>query len=374
MIRPGSKLKHVIIGVGAGVLNMHRPGLALATTELVGVADINTEVGYQRAQELGCPFYADYRAMLAETKPNVAVIITPHPFHAPIAIDCLRAGAHVLVEKPVAIQVAEADAMVEAAARAGRLLAVNFQHRHRADVRTARRLIQEGALGKLQHVAMTAAWPRTTRYFTVVPWRGTWVGEGGGVLMNQAPHQLDILCYLFDLPERVVAWTRTALHRIETEDTVQAMMEWPSGLLGSLHISTAEVGCAERLEIVGTGGSLQLSKDGVLTFERLETDFRTFMTESDNPFSQPAKHIEAVELEAGSGDHLAVYQNLHEAILGGAPLTCDGLEGRKSLELANAMILSSHTGSAVTLPLDRQQYAALLNELQTKHSVDRVWS
>jgi len=364
-------LKHVIIGVGAGVLNMHRPALALEVVKMVGVSDIDAEIGYQRAKELGCAFYADYQELLAETKPDVAVILTPHPFHAVLAIDCLRAGAHVLVEKPMAVQAAEADAMVEAATAAGRLLAVNFQHRHRADVRTARKLIAQGALGKLQHVDMTATWPRTARYFQAVSWRGSWLGEGGGVLMNQAPHQLDLLCYLFDLPERVVAWTRTALHHIETEDTVQAMMEWPSGMLGSLHISTAEVGCAERLEIVGTGGSLQFSKEGALTFERLKTDFRTFMAESDNPFGQPAKQAAAVELEAGSGDHLAVYRNLHEAILSGAPLICDGIEGRKALELANAMTLSSHTGSTIPLPLDRQKYAALLAELKAKSLVAR---
>jgi len=120
MTRPGGKLKHVIIGVGAGVLDMHRPALGLATTELVGVSDINTETGYQRAKELDCAFYADYLAMLAETKPDVAVILTPHPFHALMAIDCLQAGAHVLVEKPMAVQAAEADAMVEAASKAGR--------------------------------------------------------------------------------------------------------------------------------------------------------------------------------------------------------------------------------------------------------------
>jgi len=367
----GSKLKHAVIGVGAGVFNMHRPALALATTEVVGVCDINSEAGQQRAKELGCPFYTDHRAMLSETKPDIAVILTPHPSHAPIAIDCLRAGAHVLVEKPIAVHAAEADAIIEAATAAGRVVAVNFQHRNRADVRTARKLIQQGALGRLQHVAMTAAWPRTARYFKAVPWRGTWLGEGGGVLMNQAPHQLDILCHLFDLPARVLAWTRTALHDIEAEDTVLAMMEWPSGMLGSFHVSTAEVGCAERLEIVGTGGSLQFAKDGALTYERLETDFRTFMAESDNPFGQPAKQAEAVELEAGSGDHVAIYQNLHEAILNGAPLVCDGLEGRKSLELANAMILSSYTGSTIPLPLDRQKYAVLLEGLKAKSMVAR---
>jgi predicted dehydrogenase len=371
-----SPLKHVIIGVGAGVLGMHRPALELETTQVVGVSDLNAEVGEERAAELGCPFFADYRTMLAKTKPEVAVILTPHPFHAAIAIDCLEAGAHALVEKPIAVHVAEADAMIAAAKRANRLLAVNFQQRHRADVRTARKLIQEGRLGRVQHADMTVAWPRTAHYFKLASWRGTWAGEGGGVLMNQAPHNLDILCHLLGLPKRVVAWTRTTLHDIETEDTVQAMLEWgPSeartgvgGTLGSLHISTAEAGRLERLEIVGTGGLLQMIRGGDLLFSRTEPDFQRFLAESDQPFGKPQMLAETLELEVGTGDHVAVYRNLHEAILEGAPLLADGAEGAKSLELANAMILSSYTRGEVELPLDRQKYVALLEDLKSKRS------
>jgi predicted dehydrogenase len=364
-------LKHVIVGVGAGVLGMHRPALELEAVHVVGVSDINAEAGRARAEAFACPFFADYTAMLRETAPDVAVVLTPHPFHAAVAAACLEAGAHVLVEKPMAVEVGEADAMIQAAQRSGRLLAVNFQHRFRPEVRAARRLIEEGRLGKLQHVDMAVSWPRTASYFKAASWRGTWVGEGGGVLMNQAPHNLDLLCYLLGLPERVVAWTRTTLHAIETEDTVQAMLEWgPSevgtgvgGALGSLHISTAEAGRPERLEIVGTGGTLEIAQ-GRLTLNRCETDFRSFMLESENPFGTPTFEVEAVALEAGAGDHAAVYRNLHEAILAGAPLVCDGVEGRKSLELANAMILSSHTRRELTLPIDRPAYAALLADLK----------
>lgn len=363
-----SPLRTIIIGVGAGVFKMHQEALSAPTIEVVGVSDINPETGQARAKELGCAFYPEHQTMLRETSADLAVILAPHPFHAPLTVDCLEAGCHVLVEKPIAVQVAEADMMVDAAERTGRLLAVNFQQRHRADVHTAHKLIREGALGKIQHIDMTVAWPRTKRYFEMVSWRGTWAGEGGGVLMNQAPHNLDLICYLLDSPARVVAWTRTTLHEIETEDVVQAMMEWPNGVVGSLHISTAEAGRPERLEIIGTRGSLQLLEGGQLRYMRLEQDFREFMQENDNPFGKPSVHEEPVELEPGSGNHLAVYSDLVEAIVNGAALTCDGVEARKSLELANAMIYSSHTGSAVELPLDRQKYAELLADLKARHA------
>ena len=232
----------------------------LTGAELVGVSDLNGVAARERGEALGCPAYVDHRRLLEETRPDVAVVITPHPFHAAIAIDALEAGCHVLVEKPIAIQVAEADAMIEAADHARRILAVNFQRRHDPAVRAARRLVGEGSLGAIQHVDVTAAWPRTRAYFASAPWRGTWRGEGGGLLLNQAPHHLDLLCHLMGLPEAVVAWTPTQLHELETEDTVQAMMRWRGGALGSLHLSTAEAERPERLEIVGTGGYLLLSE------------------------------------------------------------------------------------------------------------------
>ena len=356
-------LRHAVIGVGASVLEMHRPALKLATTQVVGVSDPDEEKGRQRAVELDCPFYRDHQKMLADTQPEVAVVLTPHPFHAAVSIDCLEAGAHVLVEKPMAVEVAEADAMIAAAKSSARLLAVNLQHRCRPAVRAARKLVEEGALGALQHVDMAVAWPRTAAYYRSAGWRATWRGEGGGVLMNQAPHHLDLLCYLLGRPARVTAWTRNLLHDLEVEDTAQAMLEWPGGTLGSLHISTAEADRPERLELVGTRGTLEL-RDGALSLNLLETDFRPFAASSADGFATPASRAEAVALEPGVGNHVAIYENLHAAILTGAPLVADGAQGRLSLELANAMILSSHTRRDVGLPLDAQGYGALLEDLR----------
>jgi predicted dehydrogenase len=168
-------------------------------------------------------------------------------------------------------------------------------------------------------------------------------------------------------PARVVAWTRTLLHQIETEDTVQAMLEWPNGALGSLHASTAGAGPPKRIEIVGTGGTLRIER-GELTFQQFDTDLRDHVAHSPQPFSAPTLHPVGVALEPGAGDHVSVYRNLHEAILHGAPLTADGAAGRVSLELANAMIYSSHTQDEVVLPLDRRRYAALLADLRARHA------
>lgn len=355
-------LRHV--GVGAGVFRMHRAGLELPTTNLVGVSDLNLELGEQRADELGCAFYADYQEMLAETQPEVAVILAPHPFHAELTIACLEAGCHVLVEKPMAVEAREADMMVRAAERAGRLLAVNFQQRLRGEVLAAKHYVDKGGLARVQHIDITRAWPRTKAYYSSATWRATWRGEGGGVLLNQAPHDLDLLCYFMGLPERVVAWTRNLLHDTETEDTVQGMLEWADGTLGSFHISTAEGGRDDRIELVGTGGVMRIGQGVEVT--RFEPDFAHYSETS------PERLPVTFEPVSSQGTHLEIYRNLHESILGGVPLVCDGAAGRMSLELANAMILSSYTRREVELLLDRARYEALFGALKMGQPVKGV--
>ena len=363
------RLRYAVIGVGSKVYAMHHPALEGENVEVVGVTDIDETVSRLRADELGCPSFSDYETMLRETQPDVAVILTPHPLHAPMAIDCLRAGCHVLVEKPLAVHAAEADAMIKAAEDADRILAVNFQQRLRPEVVKAVELVRSGGLGRVQHLDLAVTWPRTAAYYRLAAWRATWRGEGGGVLLNQAPHDLDLICHLLGLPERVVAWTRTRLHVIETEDTVQAMLEWPDedgrGAMGSVRISTAEAGRPARLELLGTGGYLRLG-EGTLNYGRFDEDVTDFLAGNPDPFAAPTLQDEPLTLPDGAGDHRAVYKNLHEAIIQGTPVSADGAEGRMSLELANAMILSSHTHAEVELPLDRDRYAELLAHLRAE--------
>jgi predicted dehydrogenase len=346
-------------------MSMHRPALSHEAVQVVGVCDINETALASIAAEFNCPAYTDHRRMIDETKPDVVVVMTPHRSHAPIAMDGLKAGCHVLVEKPIAVLIGEADTMIAAAKEANRILAVNFQQRLRPEIQVAHKLIHEGRLGQIQHVDIKMTWTRAAVYYRMSNWRGLWRGEGGGVLMNQAPHELDLLCYLVGMPSRVMAWTRTILHNIETEDTVQAMMEWDSGTLGSLHISTGEAGQPQRFEIIGTQGHLSIAP-GRLDFQRFDSDLVTFVATSDRPFSEPGMQPETIEIPEGKGDHPAIYRNLVEAILGGAPVIADGASAAQSLELANAMTYSSYTNGVVEFPLDREAYADLLVSLEQR--------
>lgn len=359
-------LRYAIIGAAASIAPSHISALnQLPQTHIAGMSDINAERGAQRAVEAGCPFFVDHRELLEQVRPDVAVICTPHPLHVSLALDCFAAGAHVLTEKPLAVDVAEADAVIAAAASAHRVLAVNFQQRFRPAIEYMRRFISGGELGPLVRVLCVEPWLRTDAYYRSAAWRSTWRGEGGGVLLNQAPHTLDLLCHLTGLPHKVWGWTRTLGHSTECEDTAQAMIEYPSGAPGYLHINTIEAGTQQRLQIVGDKAVLDLSGDH-LTVTRIAEPLSVYRATNQNFFDVPGTRSELVELPEGDGGgHLAVHRDLIGAITEGRAPRCDGQEARMSLELANAIIFSSFADRAVTLPLDRTAYSGLLAELRT---------
>ncbi len=361
-----SRLRFAILGCGASIVPTHLSALAeLSNVQIVGMSDVHAERGSKRAAEADCPFFPDHRALLAELHPDVVVICAPHPFHTHLALDALAAGAHVLLEKPMAVEVAEADQIIAAAEASGRILAVNFQQRFLPAIEYARELVTSGALGALVRVLCIEPWFRTEAYYRTASWRATWKGEGGGVLLNQAPHTIDLLCHLAGMPTRVWGWTRTLQHAIECEDSAQAMLEFADGAPGYLHISTVEAGIQRRLQIVGDRAALELIGDA-LTVYHYDTPLSEFSLASPEMFGAPQVRAEEIVFPNGNGGggHGAVYRDLQRAIReGGRPRT-DAREGLMSLELANAVIFSSHTGQAVTLPLDRTAYSALLADLR----------
>jgi len=362
-------MRVAVVGAGANIFGAHRRGLAAIGARVVAVQDVDGERARRVAGELGCAPCPDVAAVLS-VPADLVVILAPHPLHAALAVEALRAGRHVLVEKPIADEVAEADRMVAEADRAGRLLAVAFQQRARPEVVEAVRLVRAGFLGELSRASVLATWPRRASYFRTAPWRGTWRGEGGGILINQGQHDLDLLCLLAGRPARVIGRTRTRLHEVETEDTVEALAEWPGGAMGSIHISTAEADEPQRIELTGTAGRLRLTP-GRLELWRGEVDFREYAASPGDPFGPPAvDHLPAFEAAAASGGgrgagHEAVYRNLAAAIAGEEPLLASAAEATAALELANAIILSSAIGAEVALPLDRAAYGALLRSLRS---------
>jgi UDP-N-acetyl-2-amino-2-deoxyglucuronate dehydrogenase len=355
-------LRYGVIGAGV-VAPLHLQAIAaLDDAELVGISALDREAAAALAEEAGCPAFTDHHDLLA-LRPDVVVICTPHPSHPALTVEAFEAGAHVLVEKPLAPQVREADAMIEAADRATRLLGVCFQQRFRPVIAAARDLIVSGRLGELVRASIVDPLYRPNSYYATADWRGTWAGEGGGVLMNQAPHTLDLLCHLAGPPATAWGVSRRRSQPMEAEDTATALLEYGNGAVGTLAVSTTEPG-VQRIELVGDRGRIEIVGE-TLAFQRFEPPLSEHLPTATGMFDQPAIVSESVELPAGRGDHVDVHQDFAAAIRTGGPPRVPAREALWSLELANAIVLSTHTGRAVPLPVDREAYAALLADLRS---------
>jgi UDP-N-acetyl-2-amino-2-deoxyglucuronate dehydrogenase len=354
------RLRYAVIGAGV-VAPLHLQAIAaLDDAEVVGVGALEADLPL--AREYGCASFVDHRDLLA-LKPDVVVVCTPHPSHPALTIDALDAGAHVLVEKPLAPEVREADAMIAAADRAGRLLGVCFQQRFRPVIAAARDLIAGGRLGDLVRVSVVDPWYRPHAYYATAGWRGTWEGEGGGVLMNQAPHTLDLLCHLAGPPATVWGVARRRAQPMEAEDTATALLEYAGGAVGTLAVSTTEAG-VQRIELVGDRGRVEIVGESI-AFERFEPALSEYRATATEMFAQPAMVREEVVLPPGRGDHFDVHADFAAAIRTGRTPRVPGRDALWSLELANAIVLSTHAGRAVPLPVDREAYAALLADLRS---------
>jgi len=345
-------LRYGVIGAGV-IAPLHLQAIAaLDDVELVGVSALHGDLAT----------FVDHRELLA-LSPDVVVICTPHPSHAPLTIDALEAGAHVLVEKPIAVEARDADTMIEAADRAGRLLVVCFQQRFRPVIAAARALVESGRLGELVRVSIVDPLYRPNSYYGTADWRGTWVGEGGGVLMNQAPHTLDLLCHLAGPPAVVWGRSRRSAQPMEAEDTATALVEYENGAVGTVAVSTVEPG-VQRIELVGDRGRIEIVGES-LTFERFEPPLSEHLPSDVTMFEQPEIVREDVTLPKGRGDHFDLHRDFAAAVRTGSAPRVPARDARWSLELANAIVLSTHTGQAVPLPVDREAYAELLADLRS---------
>jgi predicted dehydrogenase len=348
------------IAAGAHIFGAaHVPAIDAVGAEIVGVTDADTARAAALAEPRGWPVLASLDELLA-VPADLAVIAAPHPLHAELAIRCLEAGLHVLVEKPLAARPSEARRMVEAAERTGRVLAVFLQHRLRTEVQEAKRLIDAGHLGTLHRACVVSTYPKRSAYYRAAPWRGTWKGEGGGVLLNQGQHDLDTLVHLVGMPTSVVARSSTSMQPIETEDTVEALLAWEGGATGSVHVSSVSSDPPNRIELVGSGGSLRITP-GLLEVTRYPEDFATFVSTDGGPFDA-FERGEVTSVTGGGGSHEDVYRDLLSALAEGRAPVAPASDALPALELTAAIILSSHRRAWIDLPLDAAEYDSMVEE------------
>ena len=329
---------------------------------LTAVCDINPALKPLAAQRIpGVTFYDDYHQLL-QSDVDLVIVSVPHPLHTDIAVDAFRNGKHVLVEKPMDIMTSKGKKLMEAARKSGKVFGIMFNQRTGNLFQRARQIIHGGALGKLKRTTwIITNWYRTQRYYDSGSWRATWAGEGGGVLVNQAPHQLDLWQWICGMPEQVTAFCEEGkYHHIEVEDSATIFARFPGGCEGTFITSTGEFPGTNRLEIIGTKGKLIL-EEGKLKWWRLDQDEQDFCFTTLEEFGKISYKYEEFQQEKEHNGHQAILQNLADHILRGAELIAPGYDGINELMLQNAAYLSAWTGNVpVSIPFDEEQYDALL--------------
>lgn len=306
--------------------------------------------------------FTDYKELIHSGLCDAVIVSVPHPFHPEITIAAFNAGLHVLCEKPEAVRTLDARMMNEAADRSGRVFGLMFNQRTNCTYRKMKELVSSGELGTLKRVNwIITDWYRTQHYYDSGDWRGTWNGEGGGVLLNQCPHQLDLLQWICGMPVAVTAFCNEGRwHHIEVEDDVTAYLEYPGGATGVFVTSTGDAPGTNRFEIDLSRGKLVCEGER-LTCYKLAEDEREFMYRSMENMSQPAGSYIDIQLDGANPQHVGVMQAFVDRIRGEGELVANGREGINGLTLSNAMHLSSWLGRRITLPVDEELFCKELD-------------
>jgi predicted dehydrogenase len=302
---------------------------------------------------------------------DAVLVATPHYSHTQIGIEALEAGLHLLVEKPLCVHKADCERLIAAHRSSKQVFATMFNQRTDPYYLKLRELIRNGELGAIRRINwIITNWFRTDAYYSSSGWRATWAGEGGGVLLNQSPHQLDLWQWLFGMPRKVRAFCQIGrYHDIEVEDDVTAYLEYENGTTGVFITSTGEAPGTDRLEVTAERGRIVIENDRFL-YTRNEVPMSKFCEESPERFSLPSIWNVEIPVRGHGGQHVEVLQNFVDAILHGKSLIAPAAEGLHSVELANAMLLSSFLKNTVDLPIDAGAYRRLLEE-RIASSTDR---
>ena len=314
----------------------------------------------------GIPAFLTAEDLLHSGLIDAVLIATPHFSHTDIGIQALKTGLHVLIEKPIAVHKQDCKRLLAAhRPNSGQVFGVMLNQRTDPRYQKLKELLSNGTLGAVQRINwIITDWYRPDCYYRLSDWRATWAGEGGGVLLNQAPHQLDLWQWLFGMPQTVLARCQFGRHHdIEVEDSVTALLEYPSGTQGVFITSTGEAPGTNRLEVVGENGRLVIEDGGPIHFLRNEVSSQENLRSSVHPFRKPPLWKIEIPTPGVGSQHVGILTNFTRAIKGSEALISPASEGVNSVELANAMLLSTLQGRPVKLPLDGAAYVRALAPL-----------
>lgn len=294
---------------------------------------------------------------------DAVLVAVPHYQHPELSMEALQHNLHVLCEKPAGVYTKQVREMNEAAAKSDRVFAMMFNQRTNCVYRKMHEMVVGGELGEIRRVNwIITDWYRTQSYYDSGSWRATWDGEGGGVLLNQCPHNLDLIQWICGMPVKVQAFCHEGKwHDIEVEDDVTAYLEYPNGATGVFITTTGDAPGTNRFEITGDLGKLVCENDK-LTFYKLKQGITEHCATCKAGFDKPECETIEVETDGLNEQHAGVMKAFAGKILHGTPLVAGGEEGINGLMLSNAMHLSSWLGHAVTLPINEDEFLRQLNE------------
>lgn len=355
-----------VIGVGShGTGHVRNIGKGLCPEIVVtAVADIDpARLEFFRENFPEIARFATSEELIRSGLVDAVLIATPHYVHPTISADAMENGLHVMCEKPAGVYTKQVKQMNAVAEKCDVVFGMMFNQRTDCVYRKTRELVKSGAYGQIRRVSwIITNWYRPQAYYDSGAWRATWSGEGGGVLLNQCPHNLDLLQWICGMPSKV--YSKMAFgkwHDIEVEDDVTTVMEFPNGATGTFITTTGEWPGANRLEISMDKGKLLVENGKIFLYE-LEVTEQEFTASNKIPFNQPKFTVTEVETDGLNTQHCGVLNAFAGAILRGEELVASGTEGIHGLTLSNAMHLSAWTGKEVEIPFDDDLFYDLLME------------
>ena len=363
------KVRYGIIGVG-NMGSTHLKNFLEGKVEnatVTAVADINEAKRARVAEhypDADIKIYASGDELIDNADVDAVIVAVPHYFHPPLSIRALKRGLGVICEKPAGVYTKQVKEMNAAAKESSGLFTVMFNQRTNCLYRKMREIILSGGIGKIKRVNwIITDWYRTQAYYDSGDWRATWSGEGGGVLLNQCPHQLDLVQWVVGMsPKKVQAHCHFGKwHNIEVEDDVTAYFEYENGATGTFITSTGDAPGTNRFEVSGSLGKL-VCENNKLIHVKNDVDEREFCFTEKLSFGTPKTETVEVETDGENPQHLGIFRNFTNAMLGKEELFVKGEEGLMGVELMDACLLSEWLGRAVELPIDDELYLSELNK------------
>jgi predicted dehydrogenase len=367
-----TKLRIGIIGMG-NIGQHHASYLSAGKVNRAELVALSDAIPGKLDKYKPLKIFGDGEELIRSGLVDAVIIATPHFQHTTLGIAAMNQGVHAMVEKPISAHKADAERLIATHANNPKVVfAGMFQLRAEPRYLKIQKLIQSGELGDVVRMSwIMTDWYRTEAYYASGGWRATWKGEGGGVLLNQCLHNLDVMQWLLGMPASVRGFCQLGrFHNIEVEDNVSAYLEYKNGATGTFVSSTGESPGTNRFEIVGTRGKLVLERDK-LSFTRNEQDMLEFSRSAKLGFAKPEVWNVEIPFENAQNAHAVLVQNFVNAILDGEPLIAPGEEGIHSVELANVILYSSLQEKPIQLPMNSADYEKKLNQLIAESKLEK---